>query len=362
MAGGENDLSDYIDKVSDLPSSDADTSTFELDKGGQDAGADTSVDGTPVEKTGKAKDETVKEPKQPADKQQTQPKAKDEQSGKDDKGARPKLSKTPNGNIVDDKGNIVDEQGQILAPIGKARRIFEDNQRLTRDITRVTEERNRFELQTREVQLLNGEATRQQLNHDEVAQALDMAGRMKRGDVLGVARDVIALISARGHNISELLGQDVGDSIDMKAMRALLDERLGPVQQREQQEQQQQQQRENGRRDYERFVSDNEYADVHGDAIVNLSRSNKISVQMAYNRLREFADVNGFDFTAPLGPQIAERQQSGQQQQQQQQRDPDARPLANKGARTRDNGVRDAQSVQMADPDEDWASIIRRAM
>lgn len=355
MAGESDDLSSYIDSVSGIT---PDTTVSDVDNtGGADNGDEGSSNGTPTAKTGEATTETPKAKsgvdEQPKQKEQA---SKDKQSSKDEQ-AKPKIKKTPHGNLVDDKGNIVDENGQIIAPMGRARRIYEDNERLTRDFARVKQERDQLELQTREVALLNGIPKQYGLDNSEVARALDFAGRMKRGDTLGVAKDLLALISAQGHNISELLGEDVGDSIDMRAVKAMLDQRLGPVQQQREEETQRQEAQERGRREYERFVSDNEYADVHGDAIVNLMKANNVSPQVAYNRIREFAYANGFDFSAPLGPQIVERQ-SGQQQQQQQR--PQPKPLGN-GQKTRDNGVRDAQPVY-ADPDEDWGSIIKRAM
>ncbi|MBU2051512.1 MAG: DUF3659 domain-containing protein [Gammaproteobacteria bacterium] len=359
-SNGEDELSDYIDSVSGIEDTGAvDTS---VDTGADDGAADVS-DGTPAAKTGSAEDKAVEA--KSGDQQQQKPKdqkAKDEQSAKDAQGAKPKFKKTPHGNLVDDKGNIVDQQGNVIAPMGRARRIYEDNEKLTREYTRVKQERDQFELQTREIALLNNVPKQYNLNNDEVARALDFAGRMKRGDTLGVAKDLLALISAQGHNISELLGEDVGDSIDMRAVKAMLDQRLGPIQQQREEDTQRTQREEEGRRNYERFVSDNEYADVHGDAIANLMKAQSLPPQVAYNRIREFAYANNFDFSEPLGPQIAERQATGSQTQQRpNDQRPAPKPLGNGRQSTRDNGVRPAQP-QYADPDEDWGSIIRRAM
>lgn len=361
MMGGEDDaLDSYINSVSGLDSSSDNTSSDTSSDTSTDTGGDdgATTDGTPSAKTG----ETASESQQARpDGQQQQPTAKQptpkgQQPDKAGKDAQPKYARTPNGNILDDKGNIVDERGQIIAPAGKARRVYEDNQRLTRQTAQLQQERDHFEMQARGNVLLNGIPAQYGLTQQDVAQALDFAGRMKRGDAVGVARDLIAMISAQGHNVSELLGDTVGDSIDMRAVRHMLDERLGPIQQAREQSTQEQRQREEGQRNYDRFVSDNEFADVHGDAIVNLMKSQGISVQNAYNRLRQFAADNQFDFSEPLGPQIAARQQQAQRPVQTQ------RPMPGTGAQTRSmNGV-NAAAPRYADPDEDWGSIIKRAM
>lgn len=355
MIGGEDDLENYIDSISGLDdtSSDTSTTTSGSDTGGTDSTPATQT-GTPAVKGGEA--QPSGQQAKPAPQTQTPQGQQPTQAGQ---AAKPRYARTPNGNLLDEKGNIVDERGQIIVPAGKARRIYEDNQRLTRHATQLQQERDRLELEARGNQLLNGIPAQYGLSQQEVARALDFAGRMKRGDTLGVAKDLIALISAQGHNVSELLGENVGDSIDMRAVKQMLDQRLGPIQQAREQSTREQQARAEGQRQYDRFVTDNEYADVHGDAIVNLMNAQGISAQAAYNRIRQFAADNRFDFSEPLAPQIAARTQQARQPAAPPQTQ---RPMPGNGAQTRSmNGVKPA-TPQYADPDEDWGSIIRRAM
>jgi hypothetical protein len=357
---------DYLSSVADLPK-EGDT---KVEDGQQQQQQDDPNKGTPADKNQQQKvegDQQKIDDKQPLgakkdDKQQQQ------QQQKLDKDGKPiverQITKAPNGNLIDERGNIVDEHGVILAAAGKARRTYEENGRLKETNRTLAEKAASTELQLREVNYLNGVPAKFGLSNDEVATALDYAGRMKRGDLLGVAKDILAQIAAAGHNVSDLLGKDVGDSIDMKAVTALLDRRLGPITQQREQQTQDNESMVAARAAYNDFLENNENADVHEDAIARLAKTDGISPQAAYNRLYKFAVDNGLDFNEPLGPQVLARREQQQQQdngnqnrQQQQQQ----RPLPGKNAQTRADGVQ-PQVPQYANADDDWGTIIGRAM
>lgn len=195
------------------------------------------------------------------------------------------------------------------------------------------------------------------MSNDEVAQAMDVAARMKRGDVLGVAKDILAAIAAKGYNVTDLLGSDVGDSIELKAINRMIDERLAPITRQEQDRQRQIEAARVGEQNYRQFVANNEYADLHADDIVRLMQREGVNPQIAYNRLLQFATVNRLDFSQPLKPQIEARIRAAQanQQQQQQPNGQQRKPMPN-GASTRHSGA--VPTVPLANADDDWGTII----
>ena len=354
MAGEPTDLDKYIDTVSDLAPTETTTQTTEenvSDKQTTTPSAE-ELNAQQQQREQNQQNQQQAKPEKDAKKGQTETQNKNER----------KVVRDQNGYLVDDKGNIVDDNGTILAPAGKARRIYEHNTRLTRQLEENTTRLQQAELQLREINYLNGVPQRYGLSNDEVATALDWAGRMKRGDVIGVAKDLVALLAAQGHNISELLGKDVGDSVDMRAVKTLIEQQMAPLRQVAQREEVSAQQLAEARTRMEAFLRDNEFAEVHSTEIAKLAQANGLTPQQAYNRLYKFAIDNGLDFSEPLGPQLEERaaqmQSQGQQQQQQQRQ----KPLPSSASGTRpSNGVK-MQAPEVDDPDEDWGTIIHRAM
>lgn len=265
------------------------------------------------------------------------------------------------GNFLDKAGNIVTSDGKIIAKAGSERRQFERFTKLAGDHQKTSQQAQQLEQQLREINFLNNVPRQYNLSNEDVAQGLEIARRLKAGDVLGIAREFVAMAAAKGVNISQIVGEKAGDAIDMVALRAMIDERLAPIMQSQRQSTETSEVERQAVQNYERFVSDNEYADIHGDVIVAAAQRNGTSLQVAYNQTRDFAIRNGFDFSIPLGPQIEARQQQLQQQQQRPPSQTQQRPLPSGSASTRGNVV-EPPTPQFADPNDDWASIIRNAM
>lgn len=267
------------------------------------------------------------------------------------------------GIYMDKQGNIVTQDGKLVAEKGFAARMHQQNRRLVAQNEQLNGETTQLRTRVTELSALDNSMRNAGINADEMAQAVDFAARYKRGDVLGIAKEIVALAMASGHNATDILGKDVGDNIDMRGVKAMLDQRLGPIANSRQEDERKAAAEKAARDNYTRFVSDNEYADVHGDALVRLAQAENINLQQAYNRLSRFAFDNQLDFSMPLGPQIEERNNQARQQQQTQQPTQHAqqKPMPN-GATTRVNGVIPTTNVEMASPDDDWGTIIRQAM
>lgn len=264
-----------------------------------------------------------------------------------------------NGTFFDDKGNLVNERGDIIAERGFAARIHQQNQRMRSQLEERTQQLREISTQVGEVKALATSIRQYGLSNDETAQALDMAGRMKRGDVLGVAKDVLAMIAAQGYNVTDLLGADVGDTIELKAIQRMIDDRLAPITREEQARQQRAETETVARRNYNEFISNNEFAELHANDIAKVMDQFGLSPQQAYNQIRAYAYQNNIDFSQPLGPQVdalAARRNQQQRQPANQQQQRSAKPMPN-GAATRVNGV--VPTSAQAGADDDWASIIR---
>lgn len=269
------------------------------------------------------------------------------------------------GNYVNEQGDIVRQDGVVIAPRGASRRMYEEAGRIRQQHSQLQERYSQLENQVRQTQFLNGVPQQLGLSNEEVASALDLQARIKRGDALGVAKDVVAMLAAKGHNITDLFGGEVGDSVDMRAINRMLDERLGPIQRQEQADRAQQEAERVAKENYNRFVGDNPGADVQGEIIVQFARMNGVSLQQAYNHVSAFALRNNLDMSQPLGPQIeAVRARAAAQRQQPQPQPrgnpPNGRPMPN-GAPTRANGVEQMQPVY-ASPDDDWGTILHQVM
>lgn len=270
-----------------------------------------------------------------------------------------RLSSHRSGKFVNQKGDIVEQDGRVIAYAGSQRRSYEQQYNLQTSNSQLSQRNQELEQELRGRAFLNDVPRQYGLSNEDVAQGLEYARRIKSGDILGIAREFVALAASKGVNISQIVGEKAGDAIDMQAIRAMLDERFAPIAQATSQSQQEAEREGRARNAYNNFVSDNEYADVHGDLIVATMQRTGSTLQAAYNTVRTFAAQNGLDFSRPLGPQIEELA-NGQQQQQQQQTRQQQRPLPNGANVTSASNVQ-SPAPMMADPDDSWASIIRNA-
>lgn len=357
MANGNEGIdNDYFNEITGLEPDDTSPTDSGSETNGQQPSADQSTTQGIDEGTGR-----VAAPTQQQERATPAPQQQVDKDGKPIAQAAPVegLRRYHLGNYLNANGDIVNERGEIIAAKGSQRRLHDENHRLRTEQETMTTELNQLRQYQRETAFLNNVPRQYGLTNEEVAHGLDLEARIKRGDVQGVAREVTAMLAAKGVNISAILGKEVGDSVDMQAIRAMLDERLAPLDRQEQQTQQEQQLSQRAREQYNNFVRDNEYADVQADVIVAYKQRHGVTLQQAYNATRSFAVANGLDMTIPLGPQIAAALAQQQQQTQQQQPDP-RRPMPN-GQSTRSSGVETMKPVY-ADADDSWGSIISRAL
>lgn len=278
----------------------------------------------------------------------------------------------------DGQGNFVDAQtGQLVARRGAERRMYEKARKMEttlvntqQELARIQQHTQRLahELQTRQQQqpeepAVVKTARERNLSDQDMQLGLDIVSQIKTNPVQGV-QWVLQTAMQQGYTIEQLLGQtpdgqsNVG-SLQMGAVKQMIDQAVQPLTQRQQHEQQEAQQREEVQRKYETFVNSHPFSNVHMDAIVDLVQNNpNLTPESAYYEIKLFAQQNGLDFSQPLAPQVQAMQQQQQVPMQPQQPVTAQPPIPGGGV----NPNLYAQTPRHANANDDWDSIINESM
>lgn len=272
----------------------------------------------------------------------------------------PNAPKRVGGDLVDAKGNVVDKEGKIIAAAGAERRHFVEARKATAEAANLRMEVTKLRTTLDQAKDFAELPQRLGITPDDYRDALQLAKQFSL-DPVAAAKEVVARALALGHNVTDILGAEVGNSIDMVALRRMHDEQATrPAREQAETQRRQAEIQEAGARAYNEFVSKFPDSSPHEDAIANLVNQGE-TAEVAYFKIRNFALENGLDFSQPLGPQInaraAQNMQSGSQPKPANTR----RPMPNgNGGRTPDNRMTDQSTY--ADADADFASIIRNVM
>lgn len=246
-------------------------------------------------------------------------------------------------------------------------------QTVNRDLTTRNEELAR---QVADRSYLSGIPAKFGLSNDDVAQGLELVASFKSSP-LNAAKAVLQLALAQGVDLNEIVGD--GPEIGTKAIKQLLDQRLAPMEQERQEAERVRQLQDQGRRETEQFLSDYPEAVHHQDVIADQmkaiiedyrSRGRNIDAylagEMAFNRVKQFAEQHGLDFNQPLGPQVRARTQQGPTGGRQ---TPGGRTVPREQTPRRpmpngSNGGGDVISRKStsANPDDSFSSIVRDSM
>jgi hypothetical protein len=225
------------------------------------------------------------------------------------------LTRLANGMIVNKTHDVVDEQGNIIAKAGVMRRMHQEKVNSTRQIEELTRDLNRMKEVQSDGQQFMQQAANVGLDKNDLGEAMRLAGMVKSGKVAEAAKELVAMAMAQGHNATDILGSEVGDSVDMRALNRLVEDKLRPITDKASREQAEIEAAERGQRLYNEFVQTHPNADIHQAAIASLMKQRGLNPTQAYYEIRDFASRNGLDFRQPLLQQIEQRRQSQQQQQ-----------------------------------------------
>lgn len=261
-------------------------------------------------------------------------------------------------NFVDKAGNIIDPRTkQIIAKAGQERRLYERSQRLGTILEDTQRRLAKYEQEEQTATTLMGSIRQHGLVMDDVAEAINIAIQYKQNPVLA-AKTVLERVLALGHNVTDILGADAGNAIEMRGVSRMIEERLAPIIQPLQEQRVKNEREQKAEVAFQQWVNDNEYADIHLEAIDTLIGQNAdLTPQKAYNALLTFAVKHGLDFSQPLGPQLAARQ-SAQTTSQQERRVQKPFPVNGSGG----SNPRPLTDKDYANSDDSWADIVRSGM
>lgn len=292
-----------------------------------------------------------------------------------DKDAASQQQQKPDGQagntgVKDDgKGNLVDAQGKIVAHAGAERRFYDQVQHLSKanDFARKHIKDLESELATMRgqqatQQYLNGIPQQFGLNQREVAVGLQLVNTWKKNPHEAV-KYLLTEYAAMGHNVAELLGKDAA-GIDMGAIRNMIEQAVGPINQDRASQQQRADAEARAEREYNSFMAKYPEAKTHETEIAQIMQADaNISAEAALFRLKSWALEQGLDFTKPLGPQYSAKLQGAGHSQ----------PPASQGRQSQTNvppmpngrGTSDGQMQQHRNPakaSDDWDDIIREEL
>jgi hypothetical protein len=301
-------LSDDLDRVFKI-NDDIASQQYELDiENGVDTDDDTVVD---------------QQQQPPSGEQNTQDDAGDEADPLD--GLPPAYDSRP---PRDAEGRIIGSDGKPIASTRQEKRdLFTYNKLrgVADNLRRQNETMTRELGQLRSLQQM---PTQLGLNMDQVTEAMQFRARIESHPIDAV-REIVARVIGNGYTMDQLFGPDAPAAINASIINQALDQRLRPLTSRIAAEEREATVSRGAEEDFNTFVADHEYADVHGHEIVHLVQRDGVSPERAYYELRLAAERNGLDFSQPLIPQFAAKQgdqqgqqpaRGGQQQQRQQTR------------------------------------------
>ncbi len=263
--------------------------------------------------------------------------------------------------LQDSKGNLYDKAGNPVARAGSERRLFERNVRMQGELDARQQQITQLQQQLQQVGNVGEEPRRLGLDADDLRVGYPIIAEFKK-DPVKAARNVLEMVMGMGHNLSDILGGNAKDAVEMGAISRLIDQRMAPLHRIEQSAARQEQEtrlHEAARQEMARFFDEHEHSSVHADAIDNLlGRRPELTPEKAYYELRLFATQHGLDFSRPLAPQLA----NAQQQTQQNNRQPTRRsvpPMANGSRGNRQVALPDAVEVEATST---WDDIIRNTL
>jgi hypothetical protein len=243
--------------------------------------------------------------------QREQGNTNNQQSGRNNQGRQQSTQTQAQGDIrtrIDQQGNVINaDTGEVIANAGAQRRMWGQLQQA---------QRNTQELEGRVRELtgeLNGYRSSMQmlpslgLKPDDIGVALQLLANIRKNPTETI-KSLLTSARAQGHNVT------IGDTpgLDMEAINQLLEAKLKPLlSDRETQQAREQALRET-EAEYTSFMSQYPDAAVHEDVLAQMvTRAPQISVSELYFRLKSWMHQHQFDWSKPLMPQIAARQQNG---------------------------------------------------
>ncbi len=212
---------------------------------------------------------------------------------------------------IDKDGNVTDASGQVVAAAGRERRWLETSESMRSYITQQRDDNKKLQGRIDEIaasskDALDGLPSRLGLNTDEVDLGLKLASNFKT-DPVATARYILAETMKLGYNLEQIVETTGSNSINMTAIKQLIDEKLEPFTSQQRTEQEAHTTKQNGIDAYNKFMQRFPDAGPHQDMIASIAQQYKLAPEDAYFELRTWAAKKGLDFSQPLQPQLQQR-------------------------------------------------------
>lgn len=270
------------------------------------------------------------------------------------------LVEVPNPDNPNTRDLVDPITGRTVAKGGIERKVYEDGQRHSRENSQLKNQLGNAMRQLSSINEVTQEAVRLNVApQDQVAAIRVMSDFMR--DPVKTLEYLVAEVKSKGYPIP-FLEQGVTPGMDMTAIARMIDSKMAPITQQQRAAQSQQQERQRAEQDLNTFLEDNQEANSNLDVLAEMLNAQPgLPLQSAYTKLIRWAHEQGLDWTQPLKPQIAQRQQSTTTQQPQQQSPqrplPGGRSVSSNTAAPVANGP-----VVQHNENASWADIIRQSM
>jgi len=253
--------------------------------------------------------------------------------------------------------------GKVVAQGGIERRVFEEGQRHARDNAALKQQVGQLQGFVNSVSEVTREAARLNIKPEDQIIAMKVMADFLR-DPVRTVQYLVEEVKSKGYPIP-FLTEGVSPGMDMNAIARMIDQKMAPLTNQQQQSVQQQQLRQRAEQELNAFLGDNTEAEQNLDVLSEMLQAQPgLTIQSAYTKMIRWSHEQGLDWTQPLKPQIAARQQQGQQPTHQQTQQPNQRPLP--GSRSVGTGAQRANNANGSgaqfNENASWAEIIRSSM
>ncbi len=191
--------------------------------------------------------------------------------------------------------DLVDGKGNVIATGGRERRFYETAQREKSRADSFANQLRDAQLKIETFEKSSAIGTQLGLSPQELMTGAHIMASLK-ADPVAAAKYILTQVQAAGHNI-----EGIGGGVDMKALRAMLNEAMQPFTQEHEGRVADARARSEASDVYNDFISSFPDARIHDESLARLLESEpKLTPEAAYYKLRTFYLERGLDFTKPL--------------------------------------------------------------
>lgn len=248
--------------------------------------------------------------------------------------------------------------GQVVARGGVERRIFESAQRLHRENSSLTTRLQQAEAQNNSATEIVKLGTTLGLSAPDQQASFNLMSQFLK-DPVRMLEQLVIEVKSKGYEIP-FLATGITPGMDTAAVQRMIDSRMSPITNATKQQEQQTQIQAQAKEKLDVFLDENPEGTHNLGVLAEMMTAQPgMTIENAYTRLVKWCVSNGYDYTQPLKPQIAAKQQPATNTAQTPELPRNSVPLPN-GRQA--NGAAQIEQVASFDENSSWADIIRHSM